>query len=81
MLIACTAVTCCNVLPPPQQVVYSAYYMPDTVDYAGGAFLYLRNPTPDPLTVSEITFNGQSIGTIWPTDESFLDPEVRDQYI
>ncbi len=68
-------------VPAPDGVLYASYYVPDAIDYAGSAFLYLRNPTPDPLTVSEITLNGRSIGKIWPTDESFLGPEVRDQYV
>lgn len=61
--------------------IYTAYCLPDPIEYGGDVFVYLHNPTDEPLTVSEITLNGRSIGRIWRTDQSFLEPEVRDQYI
>jgi hypothetical protein len=64
-----------------QGEIYAAYYVPDAIDHAGSIFVYLHNPTSDPLTVEHVSLDGQSIGKIWLTDESFLEPDVREQYI
>ncbi len=71
----------CAAVPAPDGALYAAHYLPDTVDYAGSIFIYLKNPSAQPLTVADIRLDGASIGKIWPTDETFLDPEVRDEYI
>jgi hypothetical protein len=70
-------------VPAPQEmgVSYTAYCLPDAIEYSGSIFVYLHNPTDRPLTVADITLNDQSIGKVWPSDESFLDSQVRDQYI
>lgn len=81
VLLVATSATWSSAGPPPERVVYSACYMPDAVDYAGNILLHIHNPTSQPLTVAEITLDGQSIGRIWTADESFLEPGVRDEYI
>jgi hypothetical protein len=66
---------------PSEAALYGAYYMPDAIDYSGNVFVYLHNPTKQPLTVGQISLDGQSIGKIWAADESFLEPDVRDRYV
>ena len=66
---------------PARPLVYSAYYQPDAFDYAGQVALHLRNPSRRPLTVTRMDLDGESVGRIWPTDETFLEPDVRDAYI
>jgi len=68
-------------IPVTEGTLYAAYYVPDPIDYAGNVFLYIRNLTSAPLTVTDITMDGRSIGKVWLTDESFLGPDVRDEYI
>ncbi len=66
---------------PSAGPISAAYYVPDAVEYAGNLFLYLRNPTASPATVTDIMLDGSSIGKVWLTAETFLGPEVRDEYI
>ena len=67
--------------PMPEGAWYAAYYMPDAIEYAGNVFVYVKNPTGAPLTVTDIRLDGAPIGKIWLTDESFLSPAVREEYI
>ena len=67
--------------PAPDGMLYAAYYLPDAIEYAGSIFVYLKNTTNAPLTITDIALDDKSIGKIWKTDESFLLPDVRDQYI
>ncbi len=65
----------------PASAIYAAYYVPDAIEYTGTIFVYVSNPTAAPLTITDITMDGASIGKIWLTDEAFLGPEVRDEYV
>jgi hypothetical protein len=65
----------------PDEVVYSAEYVPDAIEYGGRVVLHLRNTTDAELTINAVELDGESVGRIWLTDQSFLGPEVRDEYI
>lgn len=66
---------------PARQVIYAAYYQPDAFEYAGQAILYVRDPSAKPLTITRVEMDGESIGPIRLTDQSFLAPGVRDEYV
>ncbi|MFP3905343.1 MAG: hypothetical protein ACLFWB_13950, partial [Armatimonadota bacterium] len=61
--------------------LYSAYYTPDAIGYAGRVNLYIRNATDSAVTIESIALDGHSIGPVRTTDETFLEPNVRDSYI
>ncbi len=61
--------------------MYSAYYTPDAIDYAGRINLYVRNDGDSEVTIESISLQGQTIGPVRITDETFLQPGVRDSYI
>jgi hypothetical protein len=62
-------------------LIYSAYYQPDSFDYAGHVAVYVRNPAKTPLTITRLTIDDQTAGRVWPTDRGFLEPGVREEYI
>ncbi len=75
------SVSSCVAVSSGTGAIYTAYYVPDAVEYAGSIFVYLKNTTNAPLAITDIALDGKSIGKVWKTDESFLQPDVRDQYI
>ncbi len=62
-------------------VLHAAWYRPDPIEYAGTIFLYVHNSGDEPLAVSGLSLDGAEVGKVWLTDESFLGPEVREQYL
>ena len=62
-------------------VLHAAWYRPDPIDYAGSIFLYLHNPGDDALAVSGLSLDGEDVGKVWLAGESFISPEVREQYL
>ena len=71
----------CAVLARPERMLYAGYCMPDSIEYAGSVFVYIRNPGAEPLTITGIAMDGKPVGKVWPTDETFLRPDVRERYI
>ena len=81
MILMVSACTVPPLLRAPDGPLYASYYVPDAIPYAGNIHVYLRNPSQEPLTVTSISMDGKTIGKIWLTDESFLGPDVREEYI
>lgn len=67
--------------PTMAQSIYGAHYLPDAIDYAGSMHLHLLNDTGAPLEVTNLLLDGDSVGRVWRSDESFIQPEPRDQYL
>lgn len=61
--------------------IYSAYYTPDAIEYAGRINLYVRNNADSEVTIESIAFDGQAVGPVKTTDKTFIEPGVRESYI
>ncbi|MGC9317346.1 MAG: hypothetical protein ACP5KN_04835 [Armatimonadota bacterium] len=61
--------------------LYAAWYTPDEIDHAGTIHAHVSNLTDAPLTVSGVLLDGESVGKVWLTDKSFVQPDVRERYV
>lgn len=64
-----------------QPVLHAAWYRPDPIEYAGTIFIYLENSGANAVAVTGLSLDGQDVGKVWAADESFLEPDVREQYL
>lgn len=67
--------------PDPDRGLYAAWFAPDAIEHAGSLHAYVRNATEEALTVTDVLLDGSTVGEIWAADESFVQPQVREEYI
>ncbi|MEA3401978.1 MAG: hypothetical protein U9R79_12145 [Armatimonadota bacterium] len=84
VMLTCSCLICqalSSAMAAKGDALYGAWYAPDEIDYAGTIHAHVSNPTDAPLVVNDVLLDGQSVGEVWLTDESFVQPDVRDGYI
>lgn len=61
--------------------LYACEYRPDAFPFAGTIVAHLSNASKSPLNITDLLLDGESVGKVWPSDASFLDPAVRGEYV
>jgi len=79
----CLAATLACALPAAAQKepLRAAWFAPDEIGYAGTLHMSVRNLGVAPLEITALRLNGRSVGSVWRSDESFTEPDVRDRYL